>query len=102
MRLCGVYRIRNLRNGRKYIGSSVNILRRFRNHKRMLEKECHTNGKLQRDWNKYGKKNFRFEIVKLCKRKQLIEAEQSYLPQAKTVEALDKGKYYNRNPIAGC
>lgn len=102
MRLCGVYRIRNLRNGRKYIGSSVNILRRFRNHKWMLENGSHTNSRLQRDWNKYGKKNFRFEIVKLCKRKQLIEAEQSYLPPARTVKALDNGRFYNRNPIAGC
>lgn len=57
---CGVYIINNKINNHNYIGSSVNIKKRFSRHKTDLRKNKHPNRYLQRAWNKYGEENFEF------------------------------------------
>lgn len=57
-KLSGVYEIRNTLNNKRYIGSSINIYRRWRDHKRMLNLSVHPNKHLQSAWNKYGEKHF--------------------------------------------
>lgn len=56
-KLSGVYEIRNTLNNKRYIGSSINIYRRWRDHKRMLNLSVHPNKHLQSAWNKYGEKH---------------------------------------------
>lgn len=55
--------IRNKVNGKKYIGQSVDIEKRFYEHKRTLRKNKHNNEHLQRAWNKYGESKFEFKII---------------------------------------
>lgn len=63
MRLCGVYRIVNLRNGWVYWGeSSSGIGRKRLQHFKRLRTGCHPNTRLQTDWNTYGPDAFKFEI----------------------------------------
>jgi group I intron endonuclease len=58
-----VYSITNKINGKKYIGSTLNKTVRFNKHKNKLNKNIHDNIKLQRAWNKYGNKNFDFDVL---------------------------------------
>ena len=62
----GVYRITCSENGRIYIGSSKDIMRRWRNHKSDLRHGQHHSPDLQRDFNQYGLTAFKFEILKEC------------------------------------
>lgn len=84
MKKCGIYRITNLVSGHFYIGSSVDIISRFGNHRHTLRKNNHNNPKLQNAWNKYGEQNFSFDIIELCNPKLLYKIEQKYLNNIKT------------------
>lgn len=55
--------IKNRVNGKRYIGESIDIQRRFYQHKNELRKGKHHSDRLQKDWNKYGEKAFRFSVV---------------------------------------
>lgn len=61
--ISGVYSIKNVANGKMYVGSSVDIHRRFLQHKRKLNKNIHITKPLQNDWNEYGEENFVFNII---------------------------------------
>ena len=77
---CGIYKITNIINSCYYIGSSINIKKRWREHVIMLTKNKHDNAFLQNSWNKYGEKSFKFEIIELTNDiNRLIELEQKYL-----------------------
>lgn len=75
----GVYRIRNEQNGRVYIGSSINLPRRKKEHFQLLKRNSHTNQFLQNDFNKNP--NFVFEILKLCNCADVLQEEQMILNQ---------------------
>ena len=77
--ICGIYKITNIINEKVYIGQSINILRRWNEHIRELNKNLHVNKYLQSSWNKYGEENFKFEIVEECKIEELNEKEVYYI-----------------------
>ena len=77
--MIGIYRIKNLINGKCYYGSSKQIEKRLKRHKRELKNNTHINSILQRAWNKYGENNFLFQIVEECDENILLEVEQKYL-----------------------
>ena len=93
----GIYSISNKINGKSYIGSSCDIIRRWRHHKQNLNKGIHHCIYLQRAWNKYGKNNFVFHIEAKCTKDNLISLEQSFLDKAK----LNRKQYYNSTYHAG-
>lgn len=70
-KLCGIYKIENMINGKIYIGQSVDIYKRWADHISSLNKQTHINRHLQNAWNKYGNENFKFEIIKLCAKEKL-------------------------------
>jgi len=74
----GVYQIINDVTQRCYIGSTVNLQRRFSDHKRDLNRGTHHSPILQNAWNKHGESKFRFEIIEKCEKSHLIEREQYY------------------------
>lgn len=77
----GVYEIINKLNGKKYIGSSVNIKHRWVVHKSKLRKHQHENFHLQNAWNKYGSRFFEFKVIELVDggRSKLLSKEQKYI-----------------------
>lgn len=76
----GVYRIRNKRNGKFYVGSSIEIEKRLERHRRELERGIHHCIYLQRAWNKYGADSFIFEVIHECSSEEEARLiEQQYL-----------------------
>ena len=59
----GIYKITCTENQKCYIGSSINILDRFRCHIANLRKGNHHSVYMQNSFNKYGEECFKFEIL---------------------------------------
>ena len=93
-KICGIYKITNLINGKVYIGSSNNIYKRWNNeHKYLLNINKHFNDHLQSSWNKYGKKNFKFEIEEPCLEELLIVREDYNINK---YDSMNPDKGYNK------
>lgn len=74
--VCGIYKITNLRNGMTYVGQSVDIADRWRQHiKRGLGADPPTKNKLYPAMLEDGVENFSFEIVEKCPKESLNERE---------------------------
>ena len=72
--MIGIYKIENKINHKVYIGQSINIERRWRQHKR-----CHLNHPLYNSFKKYGIENFTFEVLIQSKKEKLNELELYYI-----------------------
>jgi predicted GIY-YIG superfamily endonuclease len=55
MNQCGVYMIRCEPTGKEYVGASVNVVKRIREHFYRLEKGIHRNHRLQSAYKEYGR-----------------------------------------------
>lgn len=91
--LTGVYLIRNIISKMDYVGSSIDITKRFSAHKRALNRNSHPNTHLQNAWNKYGEVAFEFVVVAECAVKDLLQYEQEALDFA--FESTGKDILYN-------
>lgn len=69
-----IYKIRNLLNGKFYVGSAVDTRTRFRQHRKLLRRGTHHCRHLQASWNKYGEELFKFEVVEQCESADQLEA----------------------------
>lgn len=74
---CGIYKIENKINNKIYIGQSINIERRWREHKsRSLNKENKdSNMKIYEAIKTYGLNNFELSIIEKCKKEELRDRE---------------------------
>lgn len=90
--VCGIYCIENVINHKKYIGQSIDIYRRWNDHKNELNGNRHHNVYLQRAWDKYGEENFDFRVLEICDKSFLDNRENYYI---KTLNCLDHNFGYN-------
>lgn len=97
MDILQIYKIENLITNKVYVGSSVlGIKKRRRCHIFHLCNNTHHSKRLQNSWNKYGKENFKFEVVEDCDKSNILEREQYWINY---YDSYNKG--YNATPIAG-
>lgn len=82
-KIMGIYKITNKINGKSYIGQSVNIERRWWNHK-----SCNGSDDfpLYKAIKQYGKDNFTYEVLEECSKDKLSERELYYIHKFNTVE----------------
>lgn len=91
---CGVYMIRNMRNGKKYIGSTKDARQREKNHFEELRANRHHCDHLQNAWNLEDDTDvFQFVMFIYCKKEDLLAMEQSCFDVMKPE--------YNSSLIAG-
>jgi group I intron endonuclease len=62
-KISGVYCIENILDGKKYIGKSINMDSRWKDHRWLLKNNKHGNDYLQNSYNIHGEENFKFWIV---------------------------------------
>lgn len=72
----GIYKITNIQNQMTYVGQSVNIAERWKQHiKRGLGAEAPTRNKLYPAMAATGLENFTFELIEECDKSELDERE---------------------------
>ena len=95
--------IKNLKNGKLFIGSGLNAQGRLNSHKLQLQIGSHRNKALMLDWKEYGAENFSFEILEQLKiegevshkdRKELDALEELYLEK---LQPYDEKGYNSRS-----
>lgn len=89
----GVYQILNKANGKIYIGSSANLIKRKNEHFRLLKKNKHKNRYLQFSFNK-NPNVFKFKVIEYVALSSLLIREQFYLDRYFD----NQNSCYNMNP----
>ena len=79
-KISGVYKIQSkFVPNRLYVGSSLDIHKRWWDHKTRLKEGLHKNPILQAHYNKYGTDDFEFCVIEECSQEMLINREQYYI-----------------------
>lgn len=94
-KICGIYKITNTVNGKVYIGQSIDIEQRWKNHKKEARNPNSKYGHypLYRAMRKYGIDNFKFDIIEKCPPASLNDREIFYIASYKSHES----NGYNQN-----
>jgi len=99
----GVFQLKNLSNGKIFIGSSLDLKAFWNAQKWQLDFGMHRNAALQNDWKEFGAEQFSYEILALIEQKE--DTVVDYKKEVKILEEMyieelqpfnDKG--YNQNP----
>ena len=79
-KVCGIYKITNLKTKQCYVGQSVDVAQRWKDHcKCGLGIEASATNKLYNSMQKDGVWNFSFELLEECPREKLNEAEKRWI-----------------------
>ena len=81
---CGIYKITDLTTGQAYIGQSVDIKERFRQHIKSSLAYGPATNKLYQTMQKSGQYNFIFEVLEEVPRASLNERETYWIDFYKT------------------
>lgn len=85
-KVCGIYKITDLTTGQAYIGQSVDIRERFRQHIKSALTYGKATNKLYQTMQKSRVYNFSFEVLEEISRTQLNEREAYWIDFYKTKE----------------
>ncbi|MGB7511850.1 MAG: GIY-YIG nuclease family protein [Pelodictyon phaeoclathratiforme] len=78
----GIYAIINKFNGNKYVGQSVDLLKRKTEHLQSLRRKQHPNQHLQNSYNLYGEAAFTFAVLEYVKNySELNDREQHWIDE---------------------
>ncbi len=75
----GIYSFINFVNGKRYVGSSIDLYNRLYEHFYNLKNNKAHNKHFQAAWNKYGEDNFMYNILEFCDPEVRFEREQHYI-----------------------
>jgi group I intron endonuclease len=82
--MIAVYQIKNIINGKMYVGSSIDVHQRWNSHKNRLKRGTHSNYLLQEEYNSYGEHAFEYSILEEVYDKSIIlEREQYWMDNTK-------------------
>ena len=93
----GIYQIISKTSQKFYIGSSMNIDKRLREHRNALKRGAHHSHILQKSFDKYGMNGFEFKTLIICDPKNLLMYEQKSLDVLKPKYNISK----NAGNVAG-
>lgn len=79
--MIGIYKFTNKITGESYIGQSVNLKRRYNDHKNIKNDGSY----FHRMLSHYGFSNFEYEILEECSKNNLNEREKFYISKYNTV-----------------
>lgn len=96
--ICGIYQIQNTINGKVYVGSAVNIKKRWSTHICQLKSNYHDNKHLQAAWNKYGINMFIFSILEKVPLDLLAKKESQWMHN---LQSFNRKKGYNIEIVTG-
>ena len=94
-KISAVYKITNNVTGDFYIGSSVNVMKRWREHKRPGECRRKPNNKMYQDIQEYGLDCFSFEILEEVEPENLKQVEQKFIEMLKPTYNTNNAKGLN-------
>jgi group I intron endonuclease len=90
----GIYKIESrIKPKRIYIGSAIDIKKRWKVHLQHLRNKYHHSKKLQRHFNKYGESDLNFTVLIYCEKENLIHNEQCFMDSFRP--------YFNNSLTAG-
>jgi hypothetical protein len=85
--VCGIYKITNQETNESYIGQSVDVSKRWKDHiKCGLGIDAPIGNKLYKAMQEYGVWNFSWELLEVCPREELNAKEKFYINLYKTYE----------------
>lgn len=88
----GIYSIKNIINGKVYIGKSTHLYRRKYQHFTALKKGKHSNTYLQASFDKYKFDSFIFEVLEQCDVNELSVKEHYWI---NLFDSCNRAKGYN-------
>lgn len=98
----GVFAIKNLKTGRVWLGSSLNIKNIFVRYQMSLNNGKHINSRLQEDWKTFGEESFEFVVLDTLELKE--DPDYNYSEDLEILEMLWLDKFrpldektYNKN-----
>ena len=85
--MIGIYKITNQVNNKSYIGQSIHIEKRVKEHfwKAQCQKDVSFNSILHQAIRKYGAENFKWEVLEECSIENIDKLEQNYIKQYNTI-----------------
>jgi len=92
--MVGIYLITNKINGHQYVGQSVDIKKRWADHKTPSKKSRGT--VLARALKKYGNENFEFSVLEECTEELLNEREMFYIKTLNPIYNMNDGGTGNK------
>jgi len=96
-KVSGVYKIKCLLDNKVYIGSSININKRIKNHIWKINNNTHRNVHLTNAIKKYGWDSFFFIVIETCEQYELKEREQFWIDKYASYK---RNKGYNKQQFA--
>jgi group I intron endonuclease len=98
-KVIGIYSITHMLSGRIYVGSSVNVARRWYLHRKELDAGVHHSDRLQKAWAKYGPQAFIFTLLEsVVAPSALLQREQHWMD---TLQSFKRNRGYNIVATAG-